>query len=162
VRTIRKAADYFCRLDEVATRVGFRPFVATSTPRGYRLFEVATDQRSAGDYVGGCSCWNIGHEPHLTEFLHYRGRGMAAFTLQVAAVRRAERPSLLRNLKPLPGYAGESETLTRGPFAGGSATTWFDRNGANLIVVGERYVAFITGTLTRQQLYRVAEALRQR
>jgi len=50
--------------------------------------------------------------------------------------------------------------LARGPFAGETAQTWLDGCGANLIVVGDRYTAFITGALTRAELYPLAEGLR--
>jgi hypothetical protein len=60
------------------------------------------------------------------------------------------------------GIARERRKLQKGAFAGRTACTWFDNKGANLVVVGLRFAAYVTGSLTRQELYSLAEGLRQR
>ncbi len=157
-------AGFYCRLDQVASRVGFRPFTPASIPAGYRLTEVATDGRWPGEFLG----WSEPdvNDPHRTEFLRYRD-GFNAFAVQIASMRGEPASEACASMRAslralLPSFlAVQVQSLTRGPFAARSAHTWFDDNGANLIVVGDRYVAFISGALTRQQLYATAEALRQ-
>lgn len=162
-RVIRSLkAEFFCELDDVAARVDFRPFLpAPSTiPDGYRLADVATDGRSAFQFFS----WDE-RDPrsrHLTEFLRYRRAGLDSFTLQVVVLAKNEGDAVKDELEHSAHIAQQSRRLTAGAFAGRTAHTWFDRNGANLVVVGRRYAAFIAGTLPRQQLYSLAEALRQR
>ncbi len=157
-------AELFCGLDDVASRVGFRPFVPArrAIPHGYRLTDVATDGRTPAEFFG----WS---EPELqgpdsNQFLRYRRVGFDSFTVQVASTLVPGEPDeTVSELKHLTsGIAQQSRRLTAGAFAGRTAHTWFYGNGANLVVVGRRHVAFISGTLTRQQLYEVAEGLRQR
>jgi len=145
----------------VRARVGFRPFVPSRLPRGYRLSDVATDSRSAADVLG----WNGpdpgSHDPHTEAFLRYR-RGADAFTVHVysiAGIRRDEVAGYYVGLKGMPAYG--SALLRTGAFAGRRAQTWFALSGANLLVVGRTYVAYISGSLTRRQLYDVASSLRQ-
>lgn len=154
-------ADYYCGLHDVAARVGFQPFVPASAalPAGYRLTDVATDERAATEFSG----WSEPdpRDPHSAEFLRYRGPGLDGFTIQIAAVSRRGRREALAALKPS-GLAPASRVLSRGAFAGRKARTWFDNFGATLVVAGEQHVAYITGTLSREELYSVAEGLRQR
>lgn len=155
------AADYYCRLGEVAARVGFRPLTPSraSVPADFRLREVATTDRGPMWLRGWCE--PDSREPHRDQFLRYR-RGLDSFTIQIAVRRGVPR----RLITDSPGIAalaagtGQRRVLARGPFAGETAHTWLDDRGANLIVVGERYTAFITGALTRAELYELAEGLR--
>lgn len=159
------SGDFYCRLDAVAYRAGFRPFTpaAAAVPSGYRLSEVATDGRCPFELVGGW-CEPQEQGAHRTEFLRYRN-GFNSFTIQIASMRGQSRSEMRSSLKPLPGWgdvAAEKRMLLRGSFAGCTAQTWLNSFGANLIVVGDRYVAYLTGSLTRPQLYALAEGLRQR
>lgn len=156
-------AELFCGLDDVASRVGFRPFVPArrAIPHGYRLTDVATDGRAPAEFFGWSERELQGSDSN--QFLRYRRVASDSFTVQVASTLLPGEPDeAVLELKHLRGIAQQTRRLAAGAFAGRTAHTWFDNNGANLVVVGRRHVAFISGTLTRQQLYEVAEGLRQR
>jgi hypothetical protein len=155
------AADYYCRLEDVAARVGFRPLTPSpaSVPAGFRLREVATTDRGPLWLHGWCE--PDSRMPHRNQFLRYR-RGLDSFTIQIALRRGAPRRLITADdgIAALAAGTAQRRVLARGPFAGETAQTWLDGCGANLIVVGDRYTAFITGALTRAELYPLAEGLR--
>jgi ribosomal protein S13 len=152
---------YYCTLKQVPSRVGFRPFVPSYLPSGYRLSDVATDPRTVFDFLG----WNGPdpgtHDPHTEEFLSYR-HGADRFTVHVVSIAGYPRRQVMHTLRTLITYpAYRDMRLHSGVFARRAALTWFDYNGANLIVAGRTYVAYISGSLTRQDLHKVAGSLRQ-
>lgn len=155
-------ASYFCDLGEVAGRIGFGPFVPSRAvvPHGFRLSEVATDGRSPVELVGG---WSepIGQDEHRTQFLRYRD-GFNSFSIQIASMRGTPHREMMSSLKTLRSVDLQRRRLVGGPFAGRSARTWFDDNGANLLVFDHSFAALITGALTRSQSYSLAEALVER
>lgn len=155
--------DYYCRLGEVADRVGYAPFVPApdALPAGYRLREVATSDRTPGDFFG----WSEpdGRFPHRAQFLRYR-HGLNSFTVQVSTLLgAAERREVAGEIdSPSRGDLPAERPLAGGAFAGRRAHTWLNGCGANLMVYDDRYAVFITGALTRAQLYQVAEGLVQK
>jgi hypothetical protein len=153
--------QYYCTLDQVPARVGFRPFLPSNLPSGYRLSDVATDPRTPGDFLGWQGPDPGTHAPHTEAFLRY-SHGADSFTVHVAstaAYSRSEVAGYFRGLTDFPAYG--SALLRAGSFAGLTAQTWFDINGANLVVVGKAYVVYISGSLTRRELYEVANSLQQ-
>jgi hypothetical protein len=154
--------DYYCTLAQVQSRVGFRPFVPSRVPKGFALADVATDPRSAGELLGWQGPDPGSHDRHTEQFLRYR-RGIDAFTVHavsIVGVSKREEADNWVGIEANPAY--ESAVLEGGAFHGRAAWTWFDQNGANLLVEGEDFVAMISGSLTRQELYEVAASLEQR
>lgn len=154
--------DYYCTLAQVQSRVGFRPFVPSRVPKGFALADVATDPRSAGELLGWQGPDPGSHDRHTEQFLRYR-RGIDAFTVHavsIVGVSKQEEADNWVGIEANPAY--ESAVLEGGAFHGRAAWTWFDQNGANLLVEGEDFVAMISGSLTRQELYEVAASLEQR
>jgi outer membrane lipoprotein-sorting protein len=154
-------AHYYCALGRVPARVGFRPFLPSYLPPGYTLSDVATDPRGAGDFLGWQGPDPGSHDAHTEAFVRYR-RGADSFTVHaysLAGISRSEVTGYLRGLSGMPAYG--SEILRTSAFAGRRAQTWFSVSGANLVVVGEAYLAYISGSLTRHELYDVAGSLRQ-
>jgi len=151
--------DYFCRLSDVAARSGFGPFVPASAgiPAGFVLSEVATSDRSPVEYVGGWSEPD-GRREHRTQFLRYR-HGFDSFSVQVGSMRGLTRGEMAQSLTSLTGPSVQERRLAGGPFTGKVARTWLDRNGVNLLVVGDDQTAFISGAVTRAEAYALAEAL---
>jgi hypothetical protein len=153
--------SYYCRLGQVAARVGFRPFVPSHVPSGYRLSDVATDPRQADDFLGWQGPDPGTHDPHTEEFLRYR-HGADSFTVHVASIAHISRSEVAGYFRGLDGFlTAASARLDGGSFAGYTAHTWFAVDGANLLVVGKSYVAYLSGSLTRQELYEVASSLQQ-
>jgi len=155
--------SYYCSLAQVSRRVGFQPFLPSRVPRGYRLTDVATDPRMADDFPVWTGPDPGTHDRHTEEFLRYR-HGADSFSVHVVAIGDGSRRQLLagfrHQLASMPAYL--VGRLSTGPFAGYPTQTWFDYNGANLIVTGSKYVAFVSGCLTRAQLYAIAASLQRR
>ena len=152
---------YYCTLAQVSRRVGFQPFLPTWVPRGFALAAVATDPRGPGDFPDWTGPDPGTHDRHTEEFLCYR-RGADSFTVHVVALghdRRSVVDWLDRVIPHQPVYA--EQRVSTGAFVGAAAQTWFDYNGANLIAVGDTYVAFVSGSLTRLELSEVAGSLEQ-
>jgi len=152
---------YYCTLAQVPARVGFRPFLPSYPPPGYKLSDVATDPRSPGDFMGWQGPDPGTHYPHTEAFLRYC-HGADSFTVHVYSIARIPRSEVAgysRGLTGFPAYG--SSLLRKGAFAGFKAQTWFSLYGANLLVVGKTYVAYISGGLTRREIYDVAGSLRQ-
>ena len=157
----QESNQFYCTLAQVPARVGFRPFLPSYLPPGYQLSDVATDPRTAGVFLG----WNGpdpgSHDPHTEAFLRYC-HGADAFTVHVASTARISRGEVAGYFGGLTGAPAYGSALLRtGAFAGRTAETWFDINGANVLVVGRTYVAYISGSLTRPELYDVAGSLQQ-
>ena len=154
-------ATYYCPLKQVQARVGFRPFLPSFVPSGYVLSDVATDPRSAADFLGWQGPDPGSHDAHTEAFLRYR-HGADAFTVHVAAIAGISRREIAGYFAALKGMPAHGSTFLRtGAFAGRRAQTWFALYGANLLVVGKTYVAYISGSLTRRELYDVASSLKQ-
>ena len=152
--------SYYCTLAQVSRRVGFRPFLPTWVPQGYRLTDVATDPRYADDFPDWAGPDPGTHDRHTEEFLCYR-HGADSFTVHVVAIGRTPRRQIIawyrQQLALMP--VCRIGRVASGTFAGCLAQTWFDFNGANLIVMGSKYVVFLSGSLTRAELYSVADSL---
>ena len=151
--------DYYCTLDQAAARVGYAPFLPSFVPEGFTLADVATDPREFGPESPSDAA--PGGGAHHELFLSFR-HGFDAFSIKIAPLTAAEKRDAQDRyayLKQSPAY--RSDVLRGGRFAEQTAQTWFDLNGANLLVLGDGYGALISGSLTRQELLDVAGSLQQ-
>jgi hypothetical protein len=153
------SGDYYCSLDQAAARVGYRAFLPRALPHGFVLADVATVANDFGPTAPSDAAEPTDPRTHEATFLRYRN-GFDAFSIRIAPLtpeQRSEAESRFAYLKASGAY--RTDVLHGGAFAGETAQTWFDLSGANLLALGDGYGVFISGSLTRSQLLRVASSL---
>jgi len=145
--------------------VGYEPLIPGSLPPGYQLKDVATSPQQARDWAGREGLDPSTQDPHESVHLRYR-RDCDSFSLDLFSLRPSRAPGGI-DAGEVAGYlegvdqliAYRAVELEGGPFAGKKAATWFDANGANLLVYDDDYLVLISGALTRQELIDVAQSL---
>ena len=164
----RRGTDhtYSPSLSTAGRRAGYTPLEPTLVPEGFAVKAVAT-----ADATGAPREWLVrGPAPPPLEVSHGEQqvdllytRGLAWFTVQQlgpwAARASADlfKDVLASNRSAKLSF--QTTPLQYGAFAGGTASTWYERSGPTLLVSDRDSVVYVTGALTRQELITLAEGL---
>jgi hypothetical protein len=158
------AYEHFAPVDELAAKVGYAPLLPATLPAGAGLFVASTQPDPWGPYTWLFPVpvpWvDLSKLPDRTTSL-YCQRGFDRFV-----VREWPLPGGIGNSTPAeldrhPRPFYRRTVLTTGAFAGHTARTWFDGNGAGLYVQKGSFAVLITGDLTRSDTLTLAGSLRQ-
>ena len=164
----RRGTDhtYSPSLSTAGRRAGYTPLEPTLVPEGFAVKAVAT-----ADATGAPREWLVrGPAPPPLEVSHGEQqvdllytRGLTWFTVQQlgpwAARASADLVKDVLASNRSAKLSFQTTPLQYGAFAGGIASTWYERSGPTLLVSDRDSLVYVTGALTRQELITLAEGL---